>query len=108
MPPTPSSRCCTALPQMSNSVNPPPGSGTLCCATYQPLFPFRVTPTTRNDPHLLLPWQGVVCTGDEKVAFTGADAVILLGAFPRKVPLTSLFSLMHPFPSFATYFDAYF
>jgi len=51
-----------------------------------------------------------VCTGDEKVAFTGADAVILLGAFPRKVPptsLTSLFSLMHPFPSFATYFDAY-
>jgi malate dehydrogenase len=28
--------------------------------------------------------KGVVCTGDEKVAFTGADAVILLGAFPRK------------------------
>jgi len=28
--------------------------------------------------------KGVVCTGDAKVAFTGADAVIMLGAFPRK------------------------
>eukprot|EP00285_Hemiselmis_virescens_P009627 CAMPEP_0173388300 /NCGR_PEP_ID=MMETSP1356-20130122/10641_1 /TAXON_ID=77927 ORGANISM="Hemiselmis virescens, Strain PCC157" /NCGR_SAMPLE_ID=MMETSP1356 /ASSEMBLY_ACC=CAM_ASM_000847 /LENGTH=332 /DNA_ID=CAMNT_0014345177 /DNA_START=26 /DNA_END=1024 /DNA_ORIENTATION=- len=28
--------------------------------------------------------KGCVCTGDEKVAFAGADAVIMLGAFPRK------------------------
>ena len=30
-------------------------------------------------------FQNVVTTGDAKVAFTGADAVIMLGAFPRKV-----------------------
>jgi len=28
--------------------------------------------------------KGIVCTGDAKVAFAGADAVIMLGAFPRK------------------------
>lgn len=33
-----------------------------------------------------------MCTGDEKIAFGGADAVIMLGAFPRKV---SHFSLAH-------------
>jgi malate/lactate dehydrogenase len=38
---------------------------------------------------MLVNLQNVVTTGDAKVAFTGADAVIMLGAFPRKVCMRS-------------------
>ena len=39
----------------------------------------------RKSKHNFFELQEVVTTGDATVAFTGADAVVMLGAFPRKV-----------------------